>query len=88
MGDFPVLKPLVHCMSCSSDQSLTAFRKLSDDPLTYVDFCGSCEAAYGTLSLYSKYAGTPAVTRRARDIIVSGKDSMAPKLEEKAKKHL
>jgi predicted phage terminase large subunit-like protein len=84
MGDFPVLKPLVHCMSCSSDQSLTAFRKLSDDPLTYVDFCGSCEAAYGTLSLYSKYAGTPAVTRRARDIIVSGKDSMAPKLEEKA----
>jgi hypothetical protein len=84
MSDFTHLKPLIHCGSCGIDQSLTEFRLLNDDPVTYVDFCKACEKQLGTISLYNKHLHSRWVTRRARDIIVSGKDPEARDIENKA----
>lgn len=84
MSDFPVLKPLIHCGSCGMDQALSEFRLLSDDPVTYIDFCKTCEKQFGTLSLYNKHLGSRWVTRRARQLVITGKDTAAKELESKA----
>ena len=72
--EFPVLKPLIWCAACKTEQTLGNFRVLRKSPLTYVDFCVSCEAAAGTISLYRDRNLFAATDLRARDIILSGMD--------------
>jgi predicted phage terminase large subunit-like protein len=79
-----VLKPLIYCGSCGVEQSITNFRLLSEEPPIFVDFCGTCEKQFGTLSLYNKHLGSRWVTRRARQLVVSGQDTKAVVLENQA----
>ena len=84
LTEFSVLKPLVWCAGCQSEQTMGNFRVLVEDPLLYVDFCSTCEATTGTMALYREPAMRKEVNRRARELILSGLDPLATQLENDA----
>lgn len=82
--EFPTLKPLIWCASCRTEQTLANFRVLTESPLLFVDFCASCEAAIGTMSLYRDRNLATAANKRAREFILSGLDPRTAQMESEA----
>lgn len=65
-NDFDLPRPLIFCPVCKSEHAISAFRRMSDWPLVYVDFCTSCETKHGTLALYEDENLAAAVHPRAK----------------------
>ena len=84
MSLFPVLKPRIYCASCKVEQSITDFRILAYEPLTYVDFCASCESKIGTLTMYRDRNLQSATTPAARNMVLSGTDQASVQIEQDA----
>ncbi len=75
-----VERPLAWCAACKTDQVLGAFRRITDWPLVYVDFCQSCETSRGTLTLYADKDLAHCTTGAAKTLIQDG-DPGAQKAE-------
>lgn len=76
-------KPLIYCPACRQPQLLGNFRRLSDSPLLYSDFCKSCEHHHGAYSLYKDERLARAVTPAAREFVLS-EDEAAEDIENRA----
>lgn len=68
------------CGVCRTEQPLKSFRRLSDWPLLYLDFCGACEERFGTLTLYRDVNLTAAITPKAKAFVLD--DPKSAKVEQ------